>query len=223
MSSAAEPHPTTTAKVLPSHITSDSGNGDETSSSHAQDQRYPDPPVQDYHRQQQQQPPPPPSSAHPQEINPQNGILPRMDPDPTRRAMRPCPIRRPMSNMEVTLQTSTNPSMVGIRRPSRLKRRTREFLRYELLDDRKSASSNWRTCKEKRIECKYRDPVPKATDKAQADILEGLSSVQTSLSLIMTHLGRFEQRLIKMESLLPKHTATSTLKTESSVEDEMEV
>ncbi|EXL84760.1 hypothetical protein FOPG_03233 [Fusarium oxysporum f. sp. conglutinans race 2 54008] len=77
-----------------------------------------------------------------------------------------------------------------------------------------------KTCKEKGVECKYRDPVPKATDKAQADILEGLGSVQTSLNSIMTHLGRFDQRLIKMESLLPKHIATSTLKTESSVEDE---
>ncbi|EXA30532.1 hypothetical protein FOVG_18100 [Fusarium oxysporum f. sp. pisi HDV247] len=77
-----------------------------------------------------------------------------------------------------------------------------------------------RTCKEKGVECKYRDPVPKATDKAQADILEGLGSVQTSLNSIMTHLGLFDQRLIKMESLLPKHLATSALKTESSVEDE---
>ncbi|EXK79699.1 hypothetical protein FOQG_15724 [Fusarium oxysporum f. sp. raphani 54005] len=76
------------------------------------------------------------------------------------------------------------------------------------------------TCNEKNVECKYRDPVPKATDKAQADILEGLGSVQTSLNSIMTHLGRFDQRLIKMESLLPKHIATSTPKTESSVEDE---
>ncbi|KAF5639105.1 hypothetical protein F25303_7471 [Fusarium sp. NRRL 25303] len=77
-----------------------------------------------------------------------------------------------------------------------------------------------KTCKEKGVECKYRDPVPKATDKAQADILEGLGSVQTSLNSIMTHLGRFDQRLIKMESLLPKHLATSALKTESSVDDE---
>ncbi|KAI3573326.1 hypothetical protein IWW34DRAFT_810698 [Fusarium oxysporum f. sp. albedinis] len=77
-----------------------------------------------------------------------------------------------------------------------------------------------RTCKEKGVKCKYRDPVPKATDKAQADILEGLGSVQTSLNSIMSHLERFDQRLIKMESLLPKHIATSTLKTEPSVEDE---
>ncbi|KAF9769018.1 hypothetical protein IL306_013624 [Fusarium sp. DS 682] len=57
-------------------------------------------------------------------------------------------------------------------------------------------------------------------DKAQADILEGLGSVQTSLNSIISHLGRFDQILTKMESLLPKHIATSTLKTETSVENE---
>ncbi|EXL39305.1 hypothetical protein FOCG_18076 [Fusarium oxysporum f. sp. radicis-lycopersici 26381] len=77
-----------------------------------------------------------------------------------------------------------------------------------------------RTCTEKGVECKYREPMPKATDKAQADILEGLGSVQTSLNSIMLHLGRFDQRLITMESLLPKHVATSALKTEPPVEDE---
>ncbi|KAG8673997.1 hypothetical protein FPOAC2_07424 [Fusarium poae] len=41
MSGTAEPHPATAAKVLPSRITFDSGNGDEISSSHAQDQRCP--------------------------------------------------------------------------------------------------------------------------------------------------------------------------------------
>ncbi|KAM0221092.1 hypothetical protein ACHAPA_003443 [Fusarium lateritium] len=77
-----------------------------------------------------------------------------------------------------------------------------------------------KTCKEKGVECKYRDPVPKATDKAQADILDGLSTVQTSLNSIMSHLGRFDQRLVKMELLLPKHIAASALKTETSVDDE---
>ncbi|PNP49926.1 hypothetical protein FNYG_15996 [Fusarium nygamai] len=70
-----------------------------------------------------------------------------------------------------------------------------------------------KTCKEKGVDCKYRGQVLKATDKAHDDILEGLGS-------ILSHLGRFDQRLIKMESLLLKHLATSARKTESSVEDE---
>jgi hypothetical protein len=70
------------------------------------------------------------------------------------------------------------------------------------------------------VECKYRDPVPKATDKAQADILDGLSTVQTTLNSIISHLGRVDQRMIKMESVLPKHLLASTLKTEPAVEEE---
>ncbi|KAF4962832.1 hypothetical protein FSARC_9115 [Fusarium sarcochroum] len=79
-----------------------------------------------------------------------------------------------------------------------------------------------KTCKEKDIECKYRDPEPKPyarADKAQDGILEGFGLVQTSLNSIMSHLGRVDQRLTKMESLLPKHLATSALETEPSVED----
>ncbi|KNB18892.1 hypothetical protein FOXG_16295 [Fusarium oxysporum f. sp. lycopersici 4287] len=77
-----------------------------------------------------------------------------------------------------------------------------------------------RTCKEKRVDCKYRDPVPKAADKAQADILECLGSAQTSLNSIISHLGGFDQRLVQIESLLSKRIATSAPETELSVEDE---
>ncbi|KAG7424498.1 hypothetical protein Forpi1262_v014562 [Fusarium oxysporum f. sp. raphani] len=77
-----------------------------------------------------------------------------------------------------------------------------------------------RTCKEKAVKCIYRDPEPKAADKAQTDILERLGSVQTSLNPIILHLGRFDRRLDKMESQLFELMATSALKTEPSVEDE---
>ncbi|KAH7187861.1 hypothetical protein BKA60DRAFT_665037 [Fusarium oxysporum] len=77
-----------------------------------------------------------------------------------------------------------------------------------------------RTCKEKSVECKYREPVPKAADKAQAHILEGLGSVQTLLNSIMSHLGRHDQRLTNMESLLHQHIATLTPTTEPSADDE---
>ncbi|KAK2666436.1 Zn(2)-C6 fungal-type DNA-binding domain [Fusarium oxysporum f. sp. vasinfectum] len=152
----------------------------------------------------------------------------------------PYPIRRSMSNMEVILQFLTNPSLVSIRRLARLRRRTIELLKYKPLENWKSASSNWRqacdscrhlkakcdemkpcrTCKEKGVKCKYRDPVPKAADKAQADILEGLGSVQTLLNSIMSHLGRHDQRLTNMESLLHQHIATLTPTTEPSADDE---
>ncbi|KAJ0128071.1 hypothetical protein HZ326_28827, partial [Fusarium oxysporum f. sp. albedinis] len=88
------------------------------------------------------------------------------------------------------------------------------------LKTRCDGSSPCKNCKEKVVECKYRDPVPKPPDKAQADILEGLGSVQTSLGWIMEHVGQFDQRLTKIEFLLPKHIATSALKTKLSVENE---
>ncbi|EWZ78897.1 hypothetical protein QL093DRAFT_2628215 [Fusarium oxysporum] len=58
------------------------------------------------------------------------------------------------------------------------------------------------TCKKKGAECKYRDPVPKPTDKAQVDILEAIGSIHTTLDSAMMYLGRFDERLIKIESFL---------------------
>ncbi|KPA35556.1 hypothetical protein FLAG1_11735 [Fusarium langsethiae] len=259
MSGANEPYPAAAAKVLPSHITSDSGNGDETSSSHAQDQRHPDPYrrhhgpvpyplVQDYHRQKQQhpqQPPPPPLPAHPglhqyPPYNPRDQPIewnsvedgPRPNskghaPEGIFLPPTPVPHQTPYeqhggypSNTHEPFY-SVSSSAIPTKKKNNRASQACDSCRY--LKVKCDEMKPCRTCKEKRIECKYRDPVPKATDKAQADILEGLSSVQTSLNSIMTHLGRFDQRLIKMESLLPKHIATSTLKTESSVEDKMEV
>ncbi|KAK7424360.1 hypothetical protein QQZ08_008618 [Neonectria magnoliae] len=57
------------------------------------------------------------------------------------------------------------------------------------------------------------------TDKAQADILDGLTAVQSTLGSIMNHLGRFDQRLVRMESLLPKNSPVQ-LKPEPAVDDE---
>ncbi|KAL3587520.1 hypothetical protein FPOAC2_13417 [Fusarium poae] len=75
-------------------------------------------------------------------------------------------------------------------------------------------------CSGKGVECKYRDPVLKPTDKAQADIRDGLNTVLASLDSIMSHLGRFDQRLTNMESLLHQHIATLTPTTEPSADDE---
>lgn len=57
------------------------------------------------------------------------------------------------------------------------------------------------------------------TDKAQADIMDSLTAVQNSLSTILNQFGRFDQRLVKMESLLPK-TASALMKSEHIAEDE---
>lgn len=70
------------------------------------------------------------------------------------------------------------------------------------------------------MECKYRDPVPKATDKAQADILDGLTTVQSTLSTLMDHISHFDRRMLKIETLLPKTLSPVQLKPEPAMEDE---
>ncbi|KAK5987165.1 hypothetical protein PT974_11283 [Cladobotryum mycophilum] len=59
-----------------------------------------------------------------------------------------------------------------------------------------------KTCRDKGTECRYRDPVPKATDKAQADILEGIQSIQSTLTLLSEQFGNLDSRVSKMESVL---------------------
>ncbi|KAG6122998.1 hypothetical protein E4U14_002370 [Claviceps sp. LM454 group G7] len=59
-----------------------------------------------------------------------------------------------------------------------------------------------KTCQDKGTVCKYRDPVPKATDKAQADILQGLSTVQRSVGSLLNHVQRIEGHLMNRMSKL---------------------
>jgi hypothetical protein len=60
-----------------------------------------------------------------------------------------------------------------------------------------------KTCRDKGLECRYRDPVPKATDKAQADILDGIAALQASLSSISNNVERMEGRLGRIEDTFP--------------------
>ncbi|UNI20643.1 hypothetical protein JDV02_006714 [Purpureocillium takamizusanense] len=53
-----------------------------------------------------------------------------------------------------------------------------------------------KTCRDKGTECRYRDPVPKATDKAQADLLEGMAIVQNA---VHNALQAFGERMTKLE------------------------
>lgn len=57
-----------------------------------------------------------------------------------------------------------------------------------------------KTCVDKGTDCRYRDPVPKATDKAQADILEGITSMQQSLSTLINRVENMTGRMHKLES-----------------------
>ncbi|KAM0285648.1 hypothetical protein ACHAQH_001354 [Verticillium albo-atrum] len=54
-----------------------------------------------------------------------------------------------------------------------------------------------KTCREKNVECKYRDPIPKPTDKTQTDILEGIADLKSMLSArfdsVEKRIGRLER------------------------------
>ncbi|KAI8396497.1 hypothetical protein FOFC_21045 [Fusarium oxysporum] len=72
-------------------------------------------------------------------------------------------------------------------------------------------------CKRMRANCIYSEHRPKLMDQAQADILQGPSSVQTSLDSITSQLEPANQRLNKTESHVPKDIATSAAKAGSPV------
>ncbi|KAF4971255.1 hypothetical protein FSARC_1877 [Fusarium sarcochroum] len=76
-----------------------------------------------------------------------------------------------------------------------------------------------KACKDKGEECRYRDPEPTATNKAQPDIL---SSIQNSLNVITSHIEGLDQRLVNIESILPKHVSATGLKAEPPAHDEFE-
>ncbi|KAL2023110.1 hypothetical protein VTK56DRAFT_3716 [Thermocarpiscus australiensis] len=62
-----------------------------------------------------------------------------------------------------------------------------------------------KSCKEKKVECKYRESVPKQQDKIAADILETLMALRNDFG---SNFGALNQRLSKLERAM-KHIAPS--------------
>ncbi|KHN96932.1 C6 zinc finger domain-containing protein [Metarhizium album ARSEF 1941] len=77
-----------------------------------------------------------------------------------------------------------------------------------------------KTCRDKGTECRYRDPVPKATDKAQADILEGITVVQHSIASLVAQVGRMDNRMTKLEASIGGHANGNFVKMDSVTEEE---
>ncbi|PKS07675.1 hypothetical protein jhhlp_006283 [Lomentospora prolificans] len=72
-----------------------------------------------------------------------------------------------------------------------------------------------KNCREKNVECKYREPAPKATDKAQADILEGVAAIQATLKLLVSKHTNMDRRVNKIERALSQIYPQLDLKTEN--------
>ncbi|KAK8920817.1 hypothetical protein VCV18_008122 [Metarhizium anisopliae] len=77
-----------------------------------------------------------------------------------------------------------------------------------------------KTCRDKGTECRYRDPVPKATDKAQADILEGITMLQHSLASLVEQVGRMDSRMTKLEASVGGHPNGNLVKMDPAAEEE---
>lgn len=77
-----------------------------------------------------------------------------------------------------------------------------------------------KTCRDKGTECRYRDPVPKATDKAQADILDGINMIHGSLNSLMDRFSRMEDRILAVESLVSSKANGNHIKADPAADDE---
>ncbi|KAI1631689.1 hypothetical protein F4809DRAFT_646143 [Biscogniauxia mediterranea] len=78
-----------------------------------------------------------------------------------------------------------------------------------------------KNCREKNIDCKYRDPPAKQPDKVTADILELLSSMKEEMTNGFAAMRKMDHRLTSVEaSLRQMNPATTNMKVESIEQDD---
>ncbi|KOS20296.1 Xylanolytic transcriptional activator xlnR [Escovopsis weberi] len=79
-----------------------------------------------------------------------------------------------------------------------------------------------KTCRDKGTECRYRDPVPKAisTDKAQADILEGIQNIQSILGSLSHQFERMDERVSRLEADSRQNGSAPSVKRAYSYDDD---
>ncbi|KAI5461901.1 hypothetical protein BGZ63DRAFT_454557 [Mariannaea sp. PMI_226] len=75
-------------------------------------------------------------------------------------------------------------------------------------------------CRDEGLECKYNDPVSILLGKAQADMLDGLNAVHNTLATIVNQISNFDERLSKIEAVLPKSVALEELKPKPVADEE---
>ncbi|EGZ74518.1 hypothetical protein NEUTE2DRAFT_155194 [Neurospora tetrasperma FGSC 2509] len=62
-----------------------------------------------------------------------------------------------------------------------------------------------KSCRDKKVECKYREAVPKQQDKVAADILENLMGLRNEFSMFNHRITRLEKRLERVAPPLEAH------------------
>ncbi|EXU95193.1 Zn(2)-Cys(6) zinc finger domain protein [Metarhizium robertsii] len=61
-----------------------------------------------------------------------------------------------------------------------------------------------KTCRDKRTECVYRDPVPKGTDKAQADILNAIQTVKHLLTGLIETVRCMDSKMTQLDGTVAR-------------------
>ncbi|KAL7945666.1 hypothetical protein V8C42DRAFT_353212 [Trichoderma barbatum] len=194
---------------------------------HPQQQQHPQQHPQQQ-QQQQQHPPPPPfqdNAPPPRHMNYDNG--PSLPPTPSAyRAPSFPPPPTPMAHQSSYEQTPSYQPAEGFYNvySTAKKKNTRASQACDQCRQLKAKCDETKpckTCRDKGTECRYRDPVPKATDKAQADILDGISSMQSTLANLADRFGHMDDRLTKMEAVFSRTPNFLQLKRDPSHEPEL--
>ncbi|TFB04271.1 hypothetical protein CCMA1212_003803 [Trichoderma ghanense] len=186
------------------------------------------PPPQQQQQQQQPHPPPPPfqDNPPPRHMNYENG--PSMPPTPgAYRAPSfpppPTPVAHQPSYEQTPSYQAAEPfySVYSTASKKKNTRASQACDQCRQLKAKCDETKPCKTCRDKGTECRYRDPVPKATDKAQADILDGISSMQNTLTALAERFGHMDDRLTKMEAVFSRTPSLFQLKRDPSPDAEL--
>ncbi|UKZ72974.1 hypothetical protein TrVFT333_000611 [Trichoderma virens FT-333] len=181
---------------------------------------------QQHPQQPQQQHPPPPfqDNPPPRHMNYENG--PSLPPTPSAYRAPSFPPPTPMAHQSSYEQTpSYQPAepFYGVYSTQKKKntRASQACDQCRQLKAKCDETKPCKTCRDKGTECRYRDPVPKATDKAQADILDGISSMQSTLANLAERFGHMDDRLTKMEVVFSRTSSLFQPKRDPSHDPEL--
>ncbi|KAL2889655.1 Fungal Zn(2)-Cys(6) binuclear cluster domain protein [Ceratocystis lukuohia] len=78
-----------------------------------------------------------------------------------------------------------------------------------------------KNCKEKGLECKYRDPVPKAADKVQTDILEGIQSIRDMITSMSEKATKTDNELRVIKKYLTRRDPGIDFKKEDDQDNDL--
>ncbi|KAL8410431.1 hypothetical protein RB596_000204 [Gaeumannomyces avenae] len=155
------------------------------------------------HMQQQQPPPPPPQ--------PQSQPPPQTPYEPSPQMYSSGP---PSAGPEGLYFATYLSSAAAKRKAQRASQACDNCRRVKVKCDETKPCKN---CSERKIECKYRDTIPKQSDKVQVEVLDGINTLKDSLELMVR---TFEARFERLEATLKFDHRSDGIKKEPVEMDE---